>query len=384
MAEASVPDRRRVHRRHRLGLVSERCLESFDLRTLSWIPGPYANLPFAELAIAVPVVSLAAAMVMSVQPSRRIFAAGVVWRLSAWTIPLVVLPMICFTIGVLTDDLRRTGGWTLAKQNLGSIVGRSGCGLADDVVASLAGSEPLPPSDVRAPGAAYMDSAGSVEGSSALRARVVRKHDAMVPTPTGRTVRHIRGRIDCSRSSAVARVGPGRNIRPCEALRADAVTGVTSAATPWTFLDASELPMPAAGASAVRIVRNPTSPPPAPLAVTAPVRYRQAPLSDLLSEDGATALIHPALFLYFPCARQPALQGGIVDASRYFVWYGDNTYAPLLFATASPFLGVPDLFPVGRLPSIGGADGRAGMRVYEIDPNIGGAERLAPDAHDTS
>jgi hypothetical protein len=159
------------------------------------------------------------------------------------------------------------------------------------------------------------------------------------------------------------------------------VTEVRSAATPWTFVDASELPIPADGASAVRMIRNAVSPPPAPLAVSAPVRYRQSALSELLGKQGATALVHPALLLYFPCARQPALRGGIIDAPKYIVWYGD-TYEPLLFAAASPFLGVRDVFPVQRLPSIGGTGPRASMTVYRIDQSVRGAEKLAPDAHD--
>jgi hypothetical protein len=117
----------------------------FDLRTLTWTPGPYADLPYAKLAVAIPVVLLAAALLMSVR-RRRLVTARMGWGLSAWTIPIVTVPMICFTIGVLADDLRRTGGWTLTRQNLGSIVGQSGCGLADDVLASLAGPEALPPS----------------------------------------------------------------------------------------------------------------------------------------------------------------------------------------------------------------------------------------------
>ena len=49
-------------------------------------------------------------------------------------------PLILFTVGVLARDLQRTDGWTLTRQNLESIVGRAGCGLADDATASLWGS----------------------------------------------------------------------------------------------------------------------------------------------------------------------------------------------------------------------------------------------------
>ena len=355
----------------------------FDLRTLTWIPGSDAGSSFTTLALAIPVVAVMAAMAMSVRPSGRFMGARIAWRLSAWAIPIVVVPMICFTVYVLADDLKRTGGWTLTKQNMGSIVGRGGCGLADDVVASLAGSEALPSVEASAHevptwippaptrGLQRFELSSSTMTTPWFRLRDGDRFGLFI---AGSTV------PDDQLSLEWGQVGTSGHL---QALRTDAVTGIVSAATPWTFVDASELPKPVAGANAVRIVRNATNPPQAPLAVTAPVRYRQASLSGLLAQQGATALIHPALLPYFPCARQPALRAGIVDAPNYIVWYGD-TYQPLLFAAASPFVGVRDVFPVQRLPSSDGTSSLERMTVYKIDQRIPGAEKLAPDLHDTS
>ena len=94
----------------------------FDLRTLTWIPAPTRVLPSPLLPSRFRSLAVMAAMVMSVRPSGRFMGARIAWRLSAWAIPIVVVPMICFTVYVLADDLKRTGGWTLTKQNMGSMV----------------------------------------------------------------------------------------------------------------------------------------------------------------------------------------------------------------------------------------------------------------------
>jgi arabinosyltransferase C len=355
----------------------------FDLRSLTWTPDPYGTVAFGKLATAISVVLLMAAVIMSVRPSRRFAGEQTAWRLAAWMIPIIVLPMVYFTVGVLADDLRRTSGWTLTKQNLGSIVGRRGCGLGDDVVASLPGSVPLPSLEAAAhhtptwippaptQGLQRFELSSSTTATPWFRLRQGDRFGLFVAGSTvpGEQLSIEWGRADISRHVTD--------------LRRDTVPGIVSAATPWTFVAASELPAPAAGANAVRIVRNATSPPQAPLAVTAPVSYREAPFSRLLREPGATALIHPALLLYFPCARQPALRAGLVDAPDYIVWYGD-TYEPLLFAAASPFLGVRDVYPIQRLPASGGTGARASMTVYEVDQSIPGGVKLAPDVHHTS
>ena len=124
-----------------------------DLRSLAWNPGVDASLPFSKLALALPVVVLGCTLLLGVARGARSVTARAPWRVAAWTIPMFAAPLILFTVAVLARDLQRTDGWTLTRQNLDSLVGRSDCGLADDVVASLPGSAralsmvggPLPP-----------------------------------------------------------------------------------------------------------------------------------------------------------------------------------------------------------------------------------------------
>src|SRR5207249_927448 len=67
------------------------------------------------------------------------------WRVAPWSIPLVAVPLVVFTMGVLSADAAKTDSWTLATQNLDALRGDQGCGLADDLVAAAPTStHPLP------------------------------------------------------------------------------------------------------------------------------------------------------------------------------------------------------------------------------------------------
>ena len=114
-----------------------------------------------------------------------------------------------------------------------------------------------------------------------------------------------------------------------------------------------------------------------PVGVTAPVTYRTERLAPLLREGDATSLINPNLFHDPPCATQPTLAAGVVEAPSYVVWF-DHPFQP--DQATSPFRGVGDLFPVQRLPLADGPNPPAGVEVYEIDRRIRGAERVAPDS----
>ena len=111
---------------------------------------------------------------------------------------------------------------------------------------------------------------------SAVRTLVVQEATPWFRLRDG-PLRPVHRRVGGARRPAFARVGPPEHRGVVQALRTDAVGRIVSAATTLDVRRASELPKPAAGANAVRIVRNATNPPQAPLAVTAPVRYRQAP-----------------------------------------------------------------------------------------------------------
>ena len=177
-------------------------------------------------------------------------------------------------------------------------------------------------------------------------------------------------------SSGVAEKGAQVDV-----LRTDTVGGIEPRVetSPWTFVAASELPAPHPNADVVRLSVPQTAAPQAPVAVTAPVAYRTETLSRLLAAPGASTLIHPALLLYFPCARQPKLADGVVAVPRYFVWF-DHPFQPHPFEPTSPFLGVRDLYPVQRVPLTDGTNPPSGVVVYEVDPRVSDAERVPPMA----
>src|SRR5205823_5880524 len=57
----------------------------------------------------------------------------------------VAVPVLVFTMGVLSADAAKTNSWTLTAQNLDALGGDTGCGLADHLVAPAPSSmRPLP------------------------------------------------------------------------------------------------------------------------------------------------------------------------------------------------------------------------------------------------
>jgi hypothetical protein len=63
---------------------------------------------------------------------------------AAWTGPILAAPAIAFTLALLVADNAKTDAWTLARQNLDTLRGAGGCGLADDVLAAAPASERPP------------------------------------------------------------------------------------------------------------------------------------------------------------------------------------------------------------------------------------------------
>jgi Mycobacterial cell wall arabinan synthesis protein len=103
-----------------------------DLRVLDWIPAFESRLSLARLAFVLPLVLLAALVLVALARRRPPEAAA--WRVAALTAPVLAVPAIAFTLAVLAADTAKADGWTLTRQNLDSLRGRSGCGLADDLL----------------------------------------------------------------------------------------------------------------------------------------------------------------------------------------------------------------------------------------------------------
>ena len=114
-------------------LAGRSAWNSIDLRTLDWRPQFETHL---ALQVAVPLVLIAILFGAALRGIRTggsdgFYAAP--WRVASWTAPIIVVPVIAFTVIVLVTDTVRTNSWTLARQNVHAFSGDSGCGLADDV-----------------------------------------------------------------------------------------------------------------------------------------------------------------------------------------------------------------------------------------------------------
>jgi hypothetical protein len=354
-----------------------------DLRTLGWDTRIIPFISFSTLAIALPAIVLGAAVSIQFRRSPPRSSASTAWRVAAWTAPMLAGPLILFTLAVLGADAVRTDGWTVTRQSLDSIVGRAGCGLGDDAVASL-------------PGSASALRVASPAGSSEPAAWIppspvddVPRYEISSSSPeTPWFALRADRRIGLFVAGSGLSGGPlelqwgRRQGGDFEILESDLVGDVQPRieTSPWTFIAASELPAPHPDAEVVRIVVTPSTAPRAPVAVTAPVTYATTRLAGLLGAPAARTLVHPNLLLYLPCATQPQLADGRVDVPAYFVWF-DHPYQPHPFEAASPFLGVHDLYPVQRLPLTDGPNPPPGVVVYGIDRRIRGGELVPPTSH---
>jgi hypothetical protein len=115
-----------------------------DLRTLEWMLDIEPRFPLVKLVSLSPLFVLGVAMVVVLL--RR--GMHGLWRVPsafvAWLVPLAVLPLVAFNVTMLVADAVETPGWTLARQNLESLSGDAGCGLAEDTTTTEPSSlEPL-------------------------------------------------------------------------------------------------------------------------------------------------------------------------------------------------------------------------------------------------
>lgn len=105
-----------------------------DLRTLDWSPALEAQLSLAALAAVLPLVLLVALVLGSMRDRERRHFYGAPARVGSWAAPVLVAPIVAFTMAILVTDAARTSSWTLARQNLDTLRGELGCGLADDAL----------------------------------------------------------------------------------------------------------------------------------------------------------------------------------------------------------------------------------------------------------
>jgi len=360
---------------------------NLDLQSLDWILAFERRISLATLASLIPLILLGVAAIVELARDRRDRLREVPWRVASWTAPALAIPVIAFTAAVLVVDTAKTDSWTLARQNLDALTGDLGCGLADDaLLPSLSSMRPLaavgtgngrrapawvPPSPVEglprfAVGPIGGGSASSpwfdVSGGQPFGVLV-----AGSPTLTEELAlewgQRRRGRIE--------RLGTDE-LRP----EADVIAETRPDLVTWRFLSTQELPSPEQGASAVRFVLPGDVALGSALAVTAPVTYSSERLARRMAGTGSLSLVLPNMLMYVPCARQPRLTEGVVEAPRQIVAF---LYSWPVGLRASPFSGLPDLYRLQRLP-LADAEGRPhGAALYVIDRRTPGALTASPD-----
>ena len=355
-----------------------------DLRTLHWTLGVERRLTLAKLAGALPVAVLVVLALVELRRSRGRRVPETPWRAAAWTVSLVTVPLIAFTTAVLVADAAKTKSWTLTRQNVDTLRGNLGCGLADDALvpsrssvralpvvgsASLASAPAwLPPAPVRGlPRFALGPPSGGSAGA----------HSPWFELPQGRRVGFFLSDIPSPGQSLELEWGRRQRatIEPvgAVAVAGDAATDARPDIPYWRFYSAGKM-QPPSGVSAVRLSVHAKGVPGAAVGLTAPVSYEDEQLTKLLERE-APALALPNLLTYLPCVDQPRVSA-TAEVPHVIVAFRDSMW-PLGTGT-SPFDGLPDLYRLIRLPLSDSPDPPGEVAVYEVDRRLEGAAVAPP------
>jgi hypothetical protein len=365
----------------------QRSWNALDLMTFEWTR-PFEVVPVVVLVV-LPLLVLAG--VLGLQARRTGGSSGGYWpRFASWTFPVLVVPMILFTATVLVADTAATNSWTFTRQNLESLRGGAGCGLADDLrvpsiasvqsVPMLASSGPrsipawVPPTPVA--GLPRFALVSMSEGSASSpwfelpRERGIGVFVAGTPGPFDRL------RLEW---------GQRRNGR-IESLGTDPLNVVVRAQEDsillWRFMSAGDLPLPNRGAEIVRVLLRADAAPGTPIAVTAPVVYTHERLTRRIAGVDSASLVLPNLRMYTPCVRLPRLAGGTAEVPSTIVTTIDGA-SPIRFPASSPFAGLLDVYRLERVPLADRGNPRVVVAVFEIDRRVPGA-KVAPATQATS
>jgi hypothetical protein len=163
----------------------------------------------------------------------------------------------------------------------------------------------------------------------------------------------------------------------------DALPATASAVVPWQFVTATQLPDPPKPASVFRVVLATREPSSSVIGVTTPVTYSTHELGPSMDGGTSISLLHPAVVTYFPCASQPRMEGGQVEAPDWVIATKEQGN-PLEVGRLSPFAGVVDLYRVERLPLDDSRPAPPDLVAFRVDRQIPGGVELTPLAETTS
>jgi len=356
-----------------------------DLRTLSWTLGIEQRITFAKAAGLLPLVVLALVAAVAVARSGTRNLKDAPWRTSIWSVPLLAVPLIAFTVGVLVADGLKTKSWTLSRQNVQTLGGDLRCGLADNALVPIRRSMralPVIAQPARSVGATWLPPA-PVAG-------LLRFAIGPPPTPTS-AARSSWFRLAASRQIGFFLTGtPGTSdilelewgrggsarVEPFRVDRVPADFG--SDAEPdrvaWRFYSAGDLPSAPSGATAVRFALRADQGAGTQIGLTAPVIYHDERLITML-KNRQPSLALPNLLPYVPCVKQPVVTGA-AEAPGAIVAFRDSLWP--LAAPASPFADLSNLYSIVRLPLSDSTDPPGQVALYEVDRHIDGGVVAPP------
>lgn len=349
-----------------------------DLRTLFWYDGLAAAL--SDLVLVLAALVFIGGMLVALRRSQSPYP--VPWRVVSLMVPLLALPALAYTAGILVADTARAGTWTLARQNLSAFVGSSGCGLADEVrVPVTRSTRPLRPAgdapNGTLPAWVPPSPASDIPRFVLGPAPVFASASSWFELPrTGSIGLFVSGNVGESDRVSLewGRMVNGRVEAAGESEFTGSLEGLAGTA-PWRLLGGEELPRPPSAASLVRVKRVTRAVPGTTLAVSGPVMYRTEPLTALVNARGATSLVYPQLLPNFPCTRLPPLSNGVVQPPDY-VLVGD---ALLDEHTSNPFFGLADVYQLERISIADTKHWPKRVIVFRVERDLEGETRVPPD-----
>jgi hypothetical protein len=351
----------------------------FGLRTLNWTFGFEQRVTLVRLGLVVFALVLAGVIAIAFLRDGLAGALRSPWSMVPWLVPLVVLPLVVFNVVMLAVDAVKTPAWTLAAQNVDSLQGNEGCGLADDTrVAAPWSLQPLRPlgRDTANTEPHWLSAANppshpvfSLLGPSNATRLTLPWYQAPGNGRVGFYVLgtndvddHVLARWASGPQSVLAGAWSDIDLTHIDAFQSETIQ--------WTFIPEGLLPAHTSGQSAVQLGLDSQALPPHALASTGAVSYESTSLSTLFRLQGARPLIWPNLLLYMPCARQPRLDKGVVEVPTVLVAH--SGFFPLEFLT-SPFHGLVDLYGFRDLSVADSRVDPQGVTVLWVEKQIPGA-----------
>ena len=339
---------------------------ALDLVATNWTPRFETNLSLGTIAGLSPLGLLAVLVLIAIAQGARQSLLRAPWHVAVWTAPLLAVPVTAFTLAIFFVDAVKADSWSLARQNVESLVQKEGCGLGDDVrVVDVHSLRPLSPVTPMAAEGLLTDASRSfISSPSAERWRFSPWLIHPRSRKTGMFVSSLDGmgslELQWGRMSRGKILPIGSRI-----VRLHFYAEYRSGIAPWRFLNAHALPQVPKTADVIRVAVRRRS-----VVLPRPFSYRERPLADQFARDRAPTLVLANLLMYLPCTRLPRLEDGVVAVPTRIIAYVNSWPVG---AGTTPFEGLLDLYALKHMTLSGHQNGLSDIAVYEIDGRIRGA-----------